>query len=130
MTVVLSLLFFLAFALAIPSAKAMTPTGSNNVKRILVTGGNKGIGKAVCEKLVRDWNDTFVFLGSRDLERGNAAVQSILQALGDNCRDRLQVLVIDTSSDSSVKEAAIQMEGELYGIVNNAGVCIVTTPDC
>jgi len=99
------------------------------MKRILVTGANKGIGQAICEKLLKEYPDTFVFLGSRDLGRGNQAVQSLCESLGDSvCDGRLQVVQIDTSSDASV-EAAFQVvskttggEGSLYGIVNNAGV--------
>jgi len=94
------------------------------VKRILVTGGNKGIGKAICQRLVTEWSDTVVYLGSRDAERGNAAIQDILKECSPACsKDRLQLVVVDTASDASVKEAAAQMEGtELYGIINNAGV--------
>jgi NAD(P)-dependent dehydrogenase (short-subunit alcohol dehydrogenase family) len=94
------------------------------MKRILVTGGNKGIGKAICEKLLTEWPDTFVLLGSRDAQRGEQAVQDIVKNLGGNCKDRLQLLVLDTSSSSSVKRAADSLDAstELYGIVNNAGV--------
>ena len=104
----------------------MSTTASSSMKRILVTGGNKGIGKSICEKLLKDWNDTVVLLGARDAERGNAAIQDIVREVGGNCRERLQLIVVDTSSDASVKEAASKLEAEqqppLYGIINNAGV--------
>lgn len=93
-------------------------------KRILVTGGNKGIGKAICERLLKEYPDTFVFLGSRDTKRGEQAVSDIVKTLGDGVKARIATLQIDTSSDDSVKAAAssIASQEPLYGIINNAGV--------
>ena len=90
------------------------------MKRILVTGANKGIGYAIAQRILEEHNDTFVFLGSRDRGRGEAAAESVGNA------DRLQVVEIDVASDDSVNSAAEQIKescaGEpLYGIVNNAG---------
>lgn len=92
------------------------------MKHILVTGGNKGIGKAICERLLSEWSDTHVLLGTRSLQRGEEAVNDIVQALGKDVKDRLSLVEIDTSSDESVKKAADQCQEELYGIINNAGV--------
>ena len=54
-----------------------------SLKYILVTGGNKGIGKAICEKILKNYSDTYVYLCSRDLTRGNDAVASIIDNLSD-----------------------------------------------
>ena len=121
------MLFPGVFLLALLVLTTSHPTAVTNAlammnKRILVTGGNKGIGKAICQKLVSEWPDTIVYLGSRDSERGQAAIRDIVNAVGC-AKDRLQLIVMDTSSDESVKSAASQLEGTtLYGIVNNAGV--------
>ena len=40
------------------------------MKRILITGANKGIGFATVKKLLESFSDTFILLGSRDLPRG------------------------------------------------------------
>ncbi len=93
------------------------------MRRILVTGANKGIGYAIAERILEEADDTFVFLGSRDRGRGDAAAESIGQA------DRIQVIEIDVASDASVDQAAAEIRemcaGEqLYGIVNNAGTGI------
>lgn len=104
------------------------------IRRILVTGANKGVGKALCKKILKDHDDTYVLLGSRDEERGRAAAQEILIELGDSYSAKLEVLVIDVSDDESVKNAALKIkdkygEGSLYGIVNNAGIANGTTEE-
>jgi NAD(P)-dependent dehydrogenase (short-subunit alcohol dehydrogenase family) len=94
------------------------------MKHILVTGGNKGIGKAICERLLREWPDTFVIMGSRDAERGQKAIEDIIN-IDSKFKDRLECLTLDVTSDESVKEAASQVSKQdykLFGIINNAGV--------
>ncbi|MDJ0631470.1 MAG: SDR family NAD(P)-dependent oxidoreductase [Rhodobacter sp.] len=96
------------------------------MRRILVTGANKGIGAAIAERILEEADDTFVFLGSRDADRGNAAAERLRQAAEDRT-DRIQVVDIDVASDASVHESARKVgdlcEGEkLYAIVNNAGI--------
>lgn len=96
-------------------------------RRVLVTGGNKGIGKALCRQLVAE-HGFHVLLGSRDEARGAATVSEILQAHPE-CEDRLELLPLDVSSDASVAAAAEQVAAKfgteappLYGVVNNAGI--------
>jgi NAD(P)-dependent dehydrogenase (short-subunit alcohol dehydrogenase family) len=88
------------------------------MKNIFVTGGNSGIGFALCTQLVEAGHR--VFLGSRNEARGATAVQQIGHS---HC----SLVVIDVTSQVSVEAAAAQvratLDGEmLYGIVNNAGV--------
>ena len=52
------------------------------MKIILVTGANKGIGYGIVRKLLRDYPDTCLLLGSRDVARGNKAVADLLNELG------------------------------------------------
>lgn len=96
------------------------------MRRILVTGANKGIGFAIATGILKEHADTFVFLGSRDAERGRAAVQS-LAAEGPGYSDRVLLVEIDVSSDDSVARAAHSVAAalgkeRLYAVVNNAGV--------
>ena len=98
------------------------------MKRIVVTGGNKGIGLAIVKRLLNEYSDSFVFLGSRNRERGEKAIEETIIELGDSIRSRVKVLDIDVTSDKSVQEAAVSVKsvleetGEsLYGLVNNAG---------
>jgi len=94
-----------------------------------VTGGNKGIGRAICERLLTEWDDTHVILTARDEDRGKQAVDEIRKAM--NCPDdRLEFLKMDVASDSSVQEAVEAFSQKygaaqaLYGIINNAGVSV------
>uniref|UniRef100_A0A7S3DXJ3 Protochlorophyllide reductase n=1 Tax=Entomoneis paludosa TaxID=265537 RepID=A0A7S3DXJ3_9STRA len=89
-----------------------------------------GIGKAICSKLLTDYDDTVVFLGSRDASRGQQAVQDLVATCGEKVTNRLHYIPLDTSSNDSVTAAAQHVQEilqkqkipALYGICNNAGV--------
>ena len=98
------------------------------MRRILSTGANKGIGKAMVAAALQAHDDTFVFLGSRDTNRGTDALASIVDGQ-PSWANRVQVLTIDVSSDASVAQAATRVGEQLgtepaplYAVVNNAGV--------
>jgi NAD(P)-dependent dehydrogenase (short-subunit alcohol dehydrogenase family) len=63
-----------------------------SLKVIVVTGGNKGIGKALCEKILRSYPETFVYLCSRDASRGSEAVASIIDSVGPDISSRIACL--------------------------------------
>src|SRR4051812_17285066 len=86
------------------------------MRKILVTGANKGIGLAIAKAILDEHDDTFVYLGARDPARGKEAAASLGKA------DRVEVVAIDVGDDASVAAAAKQVHGPLYGIVNNAGI--------
>jgi len=94
--------------------------------RVLVTGGNKGIGKALCRQLAVD-HGYHVLLGSRDASRGQAAVDEIV-ASAPEVKDRVELVELDVAQDASVAKAAEAVaskygkEGALKGIINNAGM--------
>lgn len=88
--------------------------------------GNKGIGKALCLKLLKDHADTFVYLGSRDATRGKEAVSEIIESVGGDAAARVEFLPIDVGDEASVKAASNVVANKfgptLYAIVNNAAV--------
>lgn len=89
-------------------------------RRVLITGANKGIGRATVAAVLSKHDDTFVYLGSRDLERGESTRKALVAEHSD-WGDRIEVLQIDVSDDASVDEAVTRVDA-LYGIVNNAGI--------
>jgi NAD(P)-dependent dehydrogenase (short-subunit alcohol dehydrogenase family) len=99
---------------------------SEQRRSILVTGANKGIGRATVEAILDEADDTRVFLGSRSVERGEEARAEIVAERPD-AEDRVKVVQLDVADDASV-EAAAETVAEalgsepLYGIVNNAGI--------
>ena len=99
---------------------------------ILVSGGNKGIGLAIVERLLQEFPDTRLLLGSRDQERGDAAVKELVTKLGQDVSPRLEMILLDVGSDESVSGAVRTVKakyGSLYGLVNNAGGWLSTERD-
>jgi NAD(P)-dependent dehydrogenase (short-subunit alcohol dehydrogenase family) len=89
------------------------------MKRIaMVTGGNRGIGFAVCRGLAQAGLQ--VIMGSRDEDKGNEAVK----ALGKQgfSVDTHQLDVTDPTSISAIKEYILRQYGRLDVLINNAGV--------
>ena len=97
-----------------------TTTMAAALRKVLVTGANKGIGKRIATRILTDIDDSFVYLGARDASRGAAAVADILAAHPE-AEGRLELLELDTESDQSVKAAAEKVDS-LWGLCNNAGV--------
>lgn len=92
------------------------------MRRILVTGANKGIGLAIVEAILREHEDTFVFLGARDPARGEHARAGLLEARPE-WEPRVRVVELDVTRDASVRAAVGAMAGApLYAVVNNAGI--------
>mmetsp|Transcript_13102 Transcript_13102/g.31862 ORF Transcript_13102/g.31862 Transcript_13102/m.31862 type:complete len:279 (+) Transcript_13102:101-937(+) len=94
----------------------------SELKRILVTGANSGIGLALAKQLVSDYG-CHVYLGSRNAERGAEAVDDVK---GSSGKEDVELLTIDVSNDASVQSAAAALSqklgsDKLYAIVNNAG---------
>ena len=92
-------------------------------KEILVTCGNSGIGFALCKLLIRDHN-CHVYLGSRSLEKGKLAVETIRQEVSSKA-ERIEVVQIDVGNDDSCKKASKSLANlgvKLFALVNNAWV--------
>ena len=118
------LLVSLLAAVSIDCANGMS---SPAARRVLVTGGNAGIGLALCTKLASEDN-CMVYLGARSEEKGRAAVASLKQACP---AAKVEFLHIDVTSVESVKRAAerVAAGGKLFALVNNAGIGLGTATD-
>ena len=100
----------------------------SKMKRVVVTGANKGIGLAMVKRLVRENSDLFVYLGSRDSGRGMAAINEVGSDVGAAAKNRVKLLEIDVTSDAGVQRAVAVVKEDLansgdtlYGVINNAG---------
>lgn len=88
-------------------------------KRILVTGSNRGIGKAIALALAQAGFDVVVHARSRIDEANHVADE--IRALGR----RSDVLMFDVTDRERTKqqlEAFIEQHGAFYGVVLNAGL--------
>lgn len=105
--------------------------------KILVTGGNTGIGFALCKQLAVD-HHAHVFLTARNPTKGQDAVSKIQSLMERNkSKGSVTFVPMDTSNDESVLSASKviqeqlskEEEGDnkkLYGLVNNAGIGLNT----
>ncbi|MBE9193319.1 SDR family NAD(P)-dependent oxidoreductase [Gloeocapsopsis crepidinum LEGE 06123] len=84
-------------------------------KRALVTGGNKGIGFAICQGLLRAGFE--VIIAARSLDKAKTAVQKL------PANASVRVVELDVTDDDSIHRAAEQLnQDDLDVLVNNAGV--------
>lgn len=89
------------------------------LKRMLVTGSSKGIGKAVALKLAQDGFAITVHCrsGVADAEQ----TISEIKALGGEA-DLLQFDVSDRAATKAALEKCVEQNGAFYGVVCNAGI--------
>jgi NAD(P)-dependent dehydrogenase (short-subunit alcohol dehydrogenase family) len=90
-----------------------------NMKTVLITGANKGIGFETARQLAQ--LNHFVYLGSRDKENGLEAVKK----LNDSGIDNVEALVIDVADIDSVQQARQELESKIDALdilINNAGI--------
>jgi len=87
-------------------------------KTALVTGANRGIGKAIVAGLVQNSDlHLRVLLGSRDVKKGMEAAKDL--------PDGVEVVAIDVGSRDALKEQVREIEasfGPVDILVNNAGI--------
>ena len=86
----------------------------------IVTGANRGLGKAIAEGLARQ--GLTVMLGCRDAHRGEAARAAISAATGN---PRVEILPIDLADQQSIRAAVATIVGKhdrLDVLINNAAV--------
>ena len=88
-----------------------------NARVALVTGANKGIGKAIVRGLAR--NGLTVFLGARDPEKGQTAAAELCS---DGDVRFVQLDVVSPASVLAARETIESEAGRLDVLVNNAGI--------
>lgn len=91
---------------------------SSQRKTALVTGGNKGIGFAICNGLLDAGFD--VMLAARSLDNAKAAAEQL-----QSTKSQVHVVELDVADDHSIRHAAdhvSQSISQLDVLVNNAGI--------
>src|SRR3954453_12837359 len=87
-------------------------------KTALVTGGSRGIGKAIARELAREGVDVAIAARARDV------LESTAQELAEATGQRIVPVVVDTGDDASVRnmvsEAASRLGGRIDILVNCA----------
>lgn len=89
------------------------------MKTVLITGANKSIGYETARQLLQQ--GYFVFLGSRDVEKGTIAVKQ----LHTEGLTNVEAVQLDVTDDESVKNARILVGKKtevLDVLINNAGI--------
>jgi carbonyl reductase 1 len=93
-------------------------------KIVVVTGANKGIGKAIVESLIEKLQKSVIYLTARDENRGQKAVTEITstKTLATN---ELRFHQLDITNDNSCKNFADYIQNTHQGLdilINNAGI--------
>ncbi len=95
------------------------------MKKVLITGANKGIGFETARQLLQQ--GCYVFMGCRDLEKGMAALKA-LNAEGFTDAEIIQLDVSDYRSVTSAFETVRNKTEVLDILINNAGINGGSTP--
>jgi len=86
---------------------------------VLITGANRSIGLETAKQLSQ--KGLFVYLGSRDLQKGEEVINKLTQE-GFNNIKAIQIDVTNADSVLSAKEIIEKEQGKLDILINNAGV--------
>lgn len=89
------------------------------MKSVLITGANKGIGLATAKQLSKA--GLFVYLGSRDIEKGKAIVNELTNSGFENIR-AIEIDVTKAVTVLSAKTIIETEKGSLDILINNAGI--------
>ena len=89
------------------------------MKNVLITGANKGIGFETAKQLAQP--DYYVYLGSRDKEKGEKAVEKLFASGIKN----VECIQLDVTDAISIQSATEELERKIVALdvlINNAGI--------
>eukprot|EP01084_Bolivina_argentea_P081977 148442_1 len=100
---------------------------TTDIRRILITGSNKGIGYGIAKYILQNTSNYHVIISGRNEQSINNAVQSLIN-ISPSYKPRISTLMIDVSKQKQIQSASIELQRKfgaklnLYCIVNNAGI--------
>ncbi|QES90957.1 SDR family oxidoreductase [Rhizosphaericola mali] len=89
------------------------------MKKVFITGANKGIGFEVAKQLLQEGE--YIYLGSRNLENGRQAVEK-LKAKGLTNVEAIEIDVTDAVSVDNARKTVAEKTESLDILINNAGI--------
>ena len=90
---------------------------------VLVTGGNNGIGYEIVKALLQSDKSYHILLGSRSLEKGERAIETLHKECPEST-NTVEIVQVDLTSDESIEKAFEQVKanpGHIDVLINNAG---------
>lgn len=89
------------------------------MKSVLITGANKGIGLATAKLLSKE--GYFVYIGSRDIDKGNQSVAELVNQGFKNIK-AIAIDVLDVVSIDKAKDIIEREKNKLDVLINNAAI--------
>lgn len=88
--------------------------------KVLITGGNRGIGKATAEKLLN--KDLKVVITSRDRQKGESAISELKEKTGKTTIDLIEGDLSDIRSCFALADSIKERHQDINCFISNAGV--------
>lgn len=111
--------------------RGQTQANMSSPKIVVITGANTGIGYETVKALVQSDQAYRIFVGSRSVEKGEAAIETLRREFPQST-STLEVLQVDVSTDESIQHAfeTVKAKTEYIDVlINNAGMP-QTAPQC
>lgn len=97
-------------------------------KTIVITGGNRGIGKGIITSIIKEnLNFNKILLCSRQFENGEKAKDEIKSEFGKEISNKIDVIKLDIDSESDVTSFVKTLKNQydhINCLINNAGIKI------